>query len=550
MGGRKKIAILITLAGMALPSIFCTTGYITPDSLTATARFSGTLEVQLPTVFLATETNTPSVIESETPTLEPEEGNWAQSPTPDLPTPTATMTATDTIFNPDQPPMAYVAQAGDTVEALTMRFAVQPEEIVSDSPLTDEGFITPGQILMIPLRLANTTPNDQLIPDSEIVLSPSTISFDPVLYVNTLGGHLTSHRQYLKSTGWTYGAEMVDDYARNNSINPRILLSLLQYQSNWVFGEPATISDTDYPMGYVDFDQRGLQAQLSWACNTLSIGYYGWRAGSLTELQFTDGTYLRLAPDLNAGTVAVMYFFSQVYGMEEWFQAISPTDGFLALHTTMFSDPLVRAMAVEPLFPPNLTQPDLILPFLINQRWSFSGGPHGAWEHDGSWAALDFAPGSIEHGCVDSDLWVTAVAPGLVVRKETGLVVVDLDGDGYEQTGWVIIYLHVTDEGKTDVGTWLDKSDLIGHPSCLGGVSTGTHVHIARKYNGEWMAADGPVPFILSGWRAHNGNQPYEGTLTKGDEIVPANSYGSAETKIMREKDELSDGTTTPTPEN
>jgi hypothetical protein len=31
--------------------------------------------------------------------------------------------------------------------------------------------------------------------------------------------------------------------------------------------------------------------------------------------------------------------------------------------------------------------------------------------------------------------------------------------------------------------------DRIGHPSCEGGAANATHVHIARRYNGEWIPA-------------------------------------------------------------
>jgi len=117
---------------------------------------------------------------------------------------------------------------------------------------------------------------------------------------------------------------------------------------------------------------------------------------------------------------------------------------------------------------------------------------------------LDFAPASDQSGCVTSNEWVVASAPGLVVRTGPGLVVLDLDGDGYEQTGWVLLYLHIASNGKVANGTYLDQDGLIGHPSCEGGNATGTHVHIARKYNGEWIAADGPLAFNLSGWISFN----------------------------------------------
>jgi hypothetical protein len=80
----------------------------------------------------------------------------------------------------------------------------------------------------------------------------------------------------------------------------------------------------------------------------------------------------------------------------------------------------------------------------------------------------------------------------------------------------------------------VEAGDLIGHPSCEGGIATGTHVHLARKYNGEWILADGPLPFELSGWIAHAGTRPYQGLLVKDDATVVACPCASRETYISR----------------
>jgi murein DD-endopeptidase MepM/ murein hydrolase activator NlpD len=536
-----RVIVLIGIL-IALLTGVCSSGYVTPGSLTATAVATRANNTPLPTAFYASPTFSPPTetieesreFENTSSVISELEYTPTAESTPEEITPTPI----DTKYSPNQQPLLYYSQAGDTLSALMLRFGVDKEEIVSDEPIPEEGFIKPGQMLMIPLRLANTTSSDRIIPDSEIVYSPSTVAFDPVTYINTIGGYLSRHKEYLGTSGWNTGAELVRRISLENSINPRILLSLLEYQSGWVLGEPHSISTTDYPMGKVDYDLKGLNWQLVWSVNQLTAGYYGWRAGILTELEFKDGSRIRLAPDLNAGTVAVMYFFSQLYSGDRWMQAVDAAGGLLALHTTMFSDPWARAVDVEPLLPQGLEQPNLMLPFMIGQVWSFTSGPHGAWTREGALAALDFAPGSVEHGCVDSDLWVLAAAPGMVVRRGKGVVVLDLDGDGYEQTGWAILYLHLTDVDRIRVGTWLDKGDLIGHPSCEGGASTGTHLHIARKYNGEWMLADGPIPFVMSGWRVHAGDEPYEGYLTRGDEIIPANVYGTAETKIVRRRDD------------
>jgi hypothetical protein len=205
------------------------------------------------------------------------------------------------------------------------------------------------------------------------------------------------------------------------------------------------------------------------------------------------------------------------------------------LHEKMFGNPWLRAQTVEPLFPPNLQQPQLELPFRPGRTWALTYGPHGAWQPFDALAALDLAPSSEETGCVPSTDYVTAMAPGLVVRSAgDGAVVVDLDGDGKEQTGWVILYMHIKD--AVTVGTWLNTNDFVGYPSCLGGKATGTHTHIARKYNGEWMPADGPIPFDIGGWIAYGGKNPGDGGLVNGNKTVVACTCASYTSQITRPK--------------
>jgi LasA protease len=115
-------------------------------------------------------------------------------------------------------------------------------------------------------------------------------------------------------------------------------------------------------------------------------------------------------------------------------------------------------------------------------------------------------------------------------------VVLDLDGDGDERTGWVIFYFHIGTEGRDPVGKVLQTGDPIGHPSCEGGRTTGTHVHIARKYNGEWMPADGIVPYDLGGWIAHKGAAEYDGTLTRAGRVIIACTCAGASSHINADK--------------
>ena len=471
----------------------------------------------------------------------PEE-SIATTPDPNLPSATTTPAAASEPGVPapaaaENTPLLYYTQAGDTLPVVAVRFDVQPEEITSPLVLPDTSLLQPGTLLIIPRRLANTTSATRLLPDSELVYSPSSIDFDIEAYVSQAGGYLSQYREWLGTTQWTSGAEIVARVGLENSINPRLLLALLEYQSGWVYGQPDNAMQEDYPLGMIDLSKAGLYAQLVWTVNHLSIGYYGWREGTMTEIQFRDGVTARLAPDLNAGTVALQYYLAQVYDTTGWVQALDAENGLAPAFERLFGNPWVRAMDVEPLYPPDLTQPPIILPFLIGQAWSYTGGPHGAWEHDGARAALDFAPATTEPGCADSDAWVVASAAGLVVRSGNAVVVIDLDGDGLEQTGWNLLYLHLSDL-QVETGDWVEVSDLLGHPSCEGGFATGTHLHMARKYNGEWIPADGPLPFVLSGWQAHAGDQAYQGTLTRNGETIPSSIYGAHESRILRLRDD------------
>jgi LasA protease len=497
-----------------------------------------------------TSTPAPAVAASETPTvLGPFVVEETTTFTP-VPTVTAEVSATPEVAailvestptspTPD-PTILYYSQSGDWLPAVAKRFNVDVSEITSPKALSQTGLLDTGTLLMIPDRRdasAQYVPAIQMIPDNEVVLSATSLDLDTSTYVKEAGGFLSTYREYLKSSGWTSGAGVIERISYENSVNPRLLLALLDYEARWVRGTPENKFRTDYPLGHENYRNKGMFLQLSWGSDQLAHGYYGWRNGTLTELEFRDGEKLQLDPSLNAGTVALMYFFSRSHSLNEWLRIMDQTSGFASFYQSMFGDPWSRAERMGPLFPPGFAQPELTLPFEKNSPWAFTGGPHSAWEHDGPLAALDFAPAASKTGCNSTPTWIVASAPGLVVRSGNGIVVVDLDGDGKEQTGWDLLYLHVASKDRVAKGQWLETNDPIGHASCEGGISTGTHLHVARKYNGEWITAGGPIPYILSGWTAVEGDVPYHGKLVKGNRVITADLYGQLRALIYREDD-------------
>lgn len=431
-------------------------------------------------------------------------------------------------------PILYYAQSGDSIGVLAVRFGVETGEITSTSALPEEGFISEGQLLLIPNRLEQTSSNLKFFPDSEVVNSPSSIDFDTQSFVDQAGGYLAGYNEAVYAFDVMSGADIIDKVATEFAIHPRLLLALLEYQSGWVYGSrPDNEFDQYYPLG-IKLDAVGLYHQLVQAAGVIESGYYGWREGTVVTAEFKDGWKLRLAAELNCGSVGLMQFFASLSRFEDWSNDLYGENGFLATYSKMFGDPWLIAQKFEPLFTPDVLQPELILPFQPGIVWSYTVGPHAAWGAADVRAALDFAPPSAETGCHTNWTWITSVGPGLVVRSQDGAVVVDMDGDGFGQTGWNIIYLHVATANRVPVGTWLEAGDKIGHPSCEGGKSTGTHLHITRRYNGEWVPAEGPLAFVMSGWKAKASSNYLDGWLVRGEEVKTASIYGSPVSHISR----------------
>ncbi len=433
-------------------------------------------------------------------------------------------------------PIPYYAQSGDSLGVLAVRFGVDAQEIQSTAELPEKGFIPAGQLLLIPDKLGETSPEIKIFPDSEVANSPSAVDFDLEGYVAGAGGFLASYSENLGGYGRLSGAQIVQLVAKEFSVHPRLLLALLEHEGQWVFGEPSNETLRNYPLGLVEEGKAGLYKQLVYAAGIIDSGYYGWREGMVVALRFPDGKSLRLAAELNCGSVGMMYYYAQRFNFDDWYQRLYGEQSFVETYNAMFGNAWLIAQQFEPLFTPAVLQPELILPFEENVTWSYTGGPHAAWGAAEVRAAIDFAPPSAATGCLPNNAWVVASAAGLVVRSENGAVVIDLDGDGLEETGWNLVYLHIASNDRVAVGTWVEQGQRIGHPSCEGGSSTGTHLHFARKYNGEWVPAEGPLAFDLQGWEAKAGKLDYKGWLVRGDQVVTANLFGAQESHISREK--------------
>ncbi|MBX3002871.1 MAG: LysM peptidoglycan-binding domain-containing protein [Anaerolineales bacterium] len=413
----------------------------------------------------------------------------------------------------------YTVQPGDSLNAIAERMGLSLQQLLAVNAIVNPNALNVGQVINIPAQeISSLGPDFKLIPDSELVNGPYAIVFNVADFVNNQPGYLKQHQEQVDQQ-FLSGAAIVQRVANEYSVNPKLLLALLEYHSAWLSNPSPNGASLSFPMGKQDAWRSGLYLQLSWAADNLNKGYYDWRAGQVTAWRTQDGVAIPPHPSINAGTAALQNLLALMHAEPAWRSAVSEA-GFFQTYLRLFGYPF--DYAIEPVLPAGLSQPALQLPFEPGVRWVFSGGPHGGWGNGSAWAALDFAPSAEISGCNASNDWIVAAADGLIVRADNGAVVQDLDGDGYEQTGWTLLYMHMAPHDRVAAGTYLRAGQRIGHPSCEGGVATATHLHIARRYNGEWIPSAGNLPFTLEGWVSVSNGLLYDGSLLRDGVQVDA----------------------------
>jgi LasA protease len=423
----------------------------------------------------------------------------------------------------------YVVQPGDTMSGIAAAHNVTLDALVAANSQINPDVISVGQVISLPEPPSEQTSDFKIIPDSRLVRGPGSDALDVEAFVNQYPGYARVATDIVDGDVLT-ATRIIQRASLEFSVDARLLLALLEYKSGWLTNSNPSEDLKTYPLGAqaspLGFDRNGLYRQITWAADQLNRGYYGWKYGTINTIEFEDGARLAVAPSLNAGTAGVQYLLSRFNRYDVWTQQIS-TEGFYRIYVTYFGDPF--ANVVDPFVPAGIQQPTLTLPFPSGETWFYTGGPHGGWGAGSAWSAIDFAPpderpdGS--SACYISEFWATAVAPGIIARTDEGIVILDLDGDGNETTGWSILYLHMAAQGRVEARTVVEAGDRIGHPSCEGGFSNGTHMHIARRYNGEWLPADcGACPtdqvkpsFAMGGWSVVGfTGQEYQGYLVNG----------------------------------
>ncbi|MBM2843099.1 MAG: hypothetical protein HW404_936, partial [Anaerolineales bacterium] len=258
-------------------------------------------------------------------TIDAMAGPAAATPAPnatDVPSPAPTRTpdwsTPGAIFE-------YETIAGDALPAIAGRFGVDAEQVVAGESLPVDGYLPVGILLRIPNALGAVSPGVPVLPDGEVVYSPAAI-FDVETFVRSAGGLLASYDEEIAPGKRLSGTAIVQTVAQELSVNPRLLLGLIEYRSGWVYGFPADGQADAYPLGFRIAGRRGLYQELLIAATQLNRGYYGWREGTLVEARFDDETTLRFHPGLNPGSVALMHLIAILRPRDRWMSSVYGED--------------------------------------------------------------------------------------------------------------------------------------------------------------------------------------------------------------------------------
>ena len=129
-------------------------------------------------------------------------------------------------------PRCAGAQRGSRVLRLG---GVTVEELLALNPLDNPDIVPLGQALRLPSDAPSALvgPALKLIPDSELVYGPAARDFDVRGFAAPLGGYLTGYSEEVEGQ-LLDGPAIVDLIAQRYSINPRLLLAVLEHQSGWL----------------------------------------------------------------------------------------------------------------------------------------------------------------------------------------------------------------------------------------------------------------------------------------------------------------------------
>lgn len=377
------------------------------------------------------------------------------------------------------------AEAGTLISQL-LNPTVTPDPAVGE-PLPGVGAV--GPVATLPPQASN--PGDP-------VFDPQRFSYEPGFYQPELQAFLDTQPGPLKTVRFQIGdrsqsfAEVLTGMASLYSLNPKIMLALIEQQSQLLSSEQPSPDQTNWALGFRGEAGRrqGLFQQLFWGMIELRHAirdYTLYPTSALPELVFAEDQRQPVPPDISMTRYALARVLAPSTTPE---QLPAKLDEFLRIYTQLFEDPRSPPVGWPPVAEPFLTNPmevraritsffDHDTPFLLQNGSlvSFWGIRETALSYDGhtGW----------DYGMRPPDR-VLAAADGTVVfagNSDDGCFTPARGVIIEHRNGYRTLYWHL-DELLVETGQLITSGTPIGVAGATG-CAFGPHLHFQVQYLGR-----------------------------------------------------------------
>ena len=168
----------------------------------------------------------------------------------------------------------YVAQSGDSLDFLAWRFGCTPQEILWANPQIPEDVTTlpPGFPMKMPIYYKEFWGTEfQIIPDAAFVYGPDLIDFDLKAFLQSTDGWFKNYRATINDKSLD-AAGVLTYYGENLSLNPKMLLALIEFQTGALSNPRQDASSEGAFLGF-DNNHHGPHLQISFVAKLLNEGF-------------------------------------------------------------------------------------------------------------------------------------------------------------------------------------------------------------------------------------------------------------------------------------
>lgn len=352
--------------------------------------------------------------------------------------------------------------------------------------------------------------------------APARFSYAHNFYQDEIEAFLTSYPGPLNDVTFQIGdrsqsfAAVVVNLSNLYSINPKILLTLLEQQSGLLTTAEPSVEQLQWAMGLENANghNSGLYRQLRRAALELRFALrdyaLGWQQGSLPPLTFADNSKQEVPPDITLARYAMARVLALSTTPD---QLPGKLHTFRTTYTALFEDPRYAPDDWPPLAEPFLTRP-MEQPFRVTSFFDHNtpllhenGSVDSFWGTREALLSYDGHTGW-DYAMRPPDDVVLAAAPGTVVfagNSNDGCgvpargVIID-HGNGYRTLYWHLDSMTVSAGESVQAGA---RIGVAGATGC----AFGPHLHFQVQYLGRDVDPYGWCSTQESPWASNPAGQ-------------------------------------------